>query len=685
MPADAPTGAGNVTTGATASGTSVVANKPSSLANGDLLVAYCFSSLSAATWTAPSGWNQSAGQSTVRSTFAFYKPVPTASAETAPDYTFSFTGGSGRGLIIICRVTGADLSGPIDAAGTGTTTGVSTIVAPGVTTDGGPSSLLLGFWSTSNATTTLSVITPPGTEVANVSTAPAASSYISLSKETLTTAGATGTRTATDSPGAGSGVTGFLLAINSLAQTAATTDSGTLSDSRSLAGGLSTSDAAGTLTDASALAVNVPVSDSFAFSETATGNIPSYVASATPFDSGSGTVSSFTMTTPGAAIAGHTGFILVTWVGSAGETPPTVTAASGVGNDWTALAGPLTANNSGYVLFYRQLVGGDSSTVTVTLSGLARFVVAESAWYRNVDSVIPGPLGDRAGVSSSVTTLPAMTVSSSTTVVLLAAAERTTATGTVISSLSAGTVRRFTEGTGSSTTSAMLGDRQTLGVTSLSACTVTYNSASGNGAGLQVNLLPSSFSLDLAGSDSGSLSESSAVSAGATLSRSDTFTFAEVSSETFILDAVNGDEAVLTEVSSVQASTPFSASDTAALDEVSADVVNGLTAVDSAAMGEESELEQEDADIILTTSRIAGYWVGRGSGLRGDRGHQYRVPFAYSLAKTNGEWVDVTYPSEEYVNAAEYFFPGGHSFVITLELKAELIAAGYGDLINQEA
>jgi hypothetical protein len=213
MAAVALTGAGNVTTATVNSGTSLVITKPANVADGDYFVALIHYSITAGTQSTPSGWTQQQGENTSRSYYVYTKPIPSAAAETDTDYTWNMTGGAGRLVGAITRVTGAHATTPLDANGTATTTGVGSTVAPSMTAVG-TQCLLMGFYFTCDSSVT-SVITAPGSmsSVVSVTVNPAATSTIMITQEQLSAAGATGTRTASNSPGASSGVGGMLMTI----------------------------------------------------------------------------------------------------------------------------------------------------------------------------------------------------------------------------------------------------------------------------------------------------------------------------------------------------------------------------------------------------------------------------------------------------------------------------------------
>lgn len=236
-------GTGNaVFTGVPNSATFTVA-KPANVADGDLLVAVVATHKSAATWsTVPSGWTSiGPSQTTVGTSGCWYKAIPSAAAETATSYSW-VASGTDRGAIGVFRVTGARNSNPADASGAYVTTGTTSIVAPAVTAVD-PTALLIAVYVTNNATTTPSAVTPPGTlsEIGNASANPASSSYLEVSAQQLSAAGATGSRAATVSPTATSAA-GALFTITppasfsaALSATGALTAAGSLGASGSAA------------------------------------------------------------------------------------------------------------------------------------------------------------------------------------------------------------------------------------------------------------------------------------------------------------------------------------------------------------------------------------------------------------------------------------------------------------------
>lgn len=207
----AQTGAGNVTTATQQAATSVTANKPSNVADGDLLVAGFYhrnARADTSSITVPSGWSPLGTVNVVDETFGMYcKPIPTAASEPATNYTWSVTtGGAGRTMLAICRVTGANLNAPQDAAGAQAShSGATSITDPAVTAVS-DQALLLAFNIAHRSDGSQPLFTAPAgmTEVAAAqvtNTAPSSSS-MQIAQQQLSAAGSTGTRAFTISPAA---------------------------------------------------------------------------------------------------------------------------------------------------------------------------------------------------------------------------------------------------------------------------------------------------------------------------------------------------------------------------------------------------------------------------------------------------------------------------------------------------
>jgi hypothetical protein len=216
--AQAQAGAGNVTTAVNVATASLACNKPSNIADGDLLLCAGFFRNASGTITIPSGWTQIGVLNQTSGTWGtWYKPIPLASVESGTSsYTFSTSAGSGRTLLGITRITGANLSSVEDSTGAEALyTGTTSISLPALTAISNDA-LLLAF-AINNATATVSNLTADGAmgEVfqTNVTNGTTASTAIQLAQQDLAAAGSTGTRTPTISPSA-SNSGGYLIAIS---------------------------------------------------------------------------------------------------------------------------------------------------------------------------------------------------------------------------------------------------------------------------------------------------------------------------------------------------------------------------------------------------------------------------------------------------------------------------------------
>jgi glycerophosphoryl diester phosphodiesterase len=123
--------------------------KPANTSDGDVLVAFVYGQSSATTSvTPPSGWSLITNDNTTtpRSMYIGYKAIPSAAAETATDYNFTF-GISQRACGVVFRVTGADAAHLVDvisAAASYVTGGVN---APSVTTSKDGDLILEFIWT----------------------------------------------------------------------------------------------------------------------------------------------------------------------------------------------------------------------------------------------------------------------------------------------------------------------------------------------------------------------------------------------------------------------------------------------------------------------------------------------------------------------------------------------------------
>ncbi|MUN41395.1 alkaline phosphatase D family protein [Actinomadura litoris] len=208
------TAAGDVTTATDPNNGNITVSKPANVADGDVLVAILNSTV-ASTWdTVPAGWTLGAQYNATRTTSVFTKPIPSAAAETATNYSWHLAGGAGRIGALIFRATGVDGTTPIDASGSGVGTGTTTIVDPAVTAVSSEA-LLIAIFSSYIASGTPTTVTKPGsmTNVGgwNVTTGTNSTTHL-VAYETLSASGSTGTRTATVSP-AGANAAGFMFTL----------------------------------------------------------------------------------------------------------------------------------------------------------------------------------------------------------------------------------------------------------------------------------------------------------------------------------------------------------------------------------------------------------------------------------------------------------------------------------------
>lgn len=226
--ASAPTGAGNVTSTAVATGTSITVDKPANTVTGDLLIAAVASRNSTAPYTTPpAGWtiiNPSVDSTAPGLIRFYYKHVTDAGAEPA-SYTWAGASSGGRQTAMIFRVIDAENATPVDVSGAVATqiSGPDRIILPSVTTTEDSTLLLaLGFSSSTGGvpqtytSTTMTVVGSVGTATGT------AESALTVLQETVGGAGATGTRTVTATAGTASSGNGYLIALQSVSTPLAT-------------------------------------------------------------------------------------------------------------------------------------------------------------------------------------------------------------------------------------------------------------------------------------------------------------------------------------------------------------------------------------------------------------------------------------------------------------------------------
>lgn len=223
------TGAGDLTTAAPADsspGTTLTLNKPTNIADGDLLVAIVIFQNTNGTpsITAPAGWTQVSpplGISPLRPSAIFTLPVPSASALSGTSsWQWSTNVAAGRRRGMLFRVTGADLTTQPDvySAWAGTS-GTTSVELPGVTTTVTNTMLIASAHSQSALGLGQPAYTPPAgmTSIATVNVTPVttdANTALWAGFEPRPTPGATGSRTITMSP-ATSNSGGYMVALRS--------------------------------------------------------------------------------------------------------------------------------------------------------------------------------------------------------------------------------------------------------------------------------------------------------------------------------------------------------------------------------------------------------------------------------------------------------------------------------------
>lgn len=191
------TGAGNlasVLSDSASASTGISPGKPANTADGDLLFAYAMFRNTGATITAPAGWTMiGAAESTAASEAVFYKPVPSASAETATTYTFTATsGGSSRAIAFVQRVTGVNLADPLEAVSAWATGVSGTVTNASIAAAAAAQLVQVLLRHNSSASTGVVTWASPLVETVNLTT-PNALSSVYLGTAPIS-AGATGSK-----------------------------------------------------------------------------------------------------------------------------------------------------------------------------------------------------------------------------------------------------------------------------------------------------------------------------------------------------------------------------------------------------------------------------------------------------------------------------------------------------------
>lgn len=209
---------GDVTNFGSTSTTDIVLAKPSNTVTGDLLVAIVAHRNDGGSFSAvPSGWSSYGGALTPPASFGFWSvfllPVNDASALPA-SWTWTAAGAPWRATGVLFRVTGANLSNPIDTFGVSVTT--NPLVVPGVTTTSSNALLIGALMSHDGQSSSFSA---PGMSQIGYATASGGSgSSIGVLQQSLTASGPTNSRTISAAD-LGSERAGVLFAIRSLGAT----------------------------------------------------------------------------------------------------------------------------------------------------------------------------------------------------------------------------------------------------------------------------------------------------------------------------------------------------------------------------------------------------------------------------------------------------------------------------------
>jgi hypothetical protein len=230
-----PTGAGNVTSGTGTSGTTLSTNKPSNLADGDLLLLVGYKQTNG-TYTTPSGFTliYKAVSASTRGFAVYAKPITSASGE-ASTYSIVTSESSSRWGIVAFRLPGM-ASTYLDAAPSSDVYYASTVsswVDPSVTAVAS-STLALAFNFSNNSSAVYQTFSSSGwANLVNLQiTSGASTSVLDVEYKEFTSAGSIGATTFAGSPSAASGG-GFQLTLalqpQNFSSSPALTGSGTLS------------------------------------------------------------------------------------------------------------------------------------------------------------------------------------------------------------------------------------------------------------------------------------------------------------------------------------------------------------------------------------------------------------------------------------------------------------------------
>lgn len=202
-----------------------------------------------------------------------------------------------------------------------------------------------------------------------------------------------------------------------------------------------------------------------------------------------------TITPPAGVTSSHLGVIV--YANANTFTTAETVAISG----WTSrAANPAAGQNMNWTVLTNLGGSAAGTALTVATSGTTTAGAYWAAWYDTggLDIQAVSTPSGRGGTSQSTVAITGLTTSTASQNVIIISSERTTATGTVISSWSpsAPTQDLFLEDTTGTAVSTFIGHfvQATAGATG--TYTSTYNSGSGNGVGMMLlpDTVPSNFS-----------------------------------------------------------------------------------------------------------------------------------------------------------------------------------------------
>ena len=185
--------------GSTASGTTVVVNKPTGTVDGDLMVALIANGVNGSTITGPAGWTVREAKTTFRN----FTVLTKVAASEGGNYTFTVSAGGAQALGgVIASYSGAT---GYDVSAQGAQATSTTHDAPSVTAAGAGEMLICGVVGTGGVT-----YTPPG-DMTERWDADLTASYATIADAVLASSGATGVKTFTSSSSIGASKFSLLL------------------------------------------------------------------------------------------------------------------------------------------------------------------------------------------------------------------------------------------------------------------------------------------------------------------------------------------------------------------------------------------------------------------------------------------------------------------------------------------